>query len=653
MADRSLPREIKRWATEEFNLPSKYLLPDNLKTLCLGRGSSIWEYVIQHVYNQRNVRIMRGNLQWYKSLQDNEVQRVEGLSEVAKKERLKKDIEELRAELNQLDAQISIDEAQLEAEERCIGRSWDSDRDSRQRDILLQAARQRCSDERRSVDQDCRRLNGHCQTLSRLSRKAEVELVFGGDDSSSDSLSSLGPEPQVLRAVRKLVEERVSFFCSLLESELKRVPSSAVHMSREQRGVVFQHWLSAVEDLLQSHPPSHLLSALQHLASHQQVALQEKQATLDVGQEVAALGYHYKSSSLQGISGQDEELPSVRSLLQSGWQDVEQIFVQQALTQVRFRQLKTQLDARKKEAALDLLGGEGQTEALAEAAFEVELQCVMKAALRDSVLSQCEQLEEQVRRRQDAVHGLRSRWQSIMDFRQLVDNKQEQIRGLIKGNSAAKTAVSRVHAEVGHFAQRKVAPLCQSVLDAAGNLRNTVSQGVRQMAGVSLAALDARTLDGVQRVPAEWLSIHRLHSGTFHSLCQNLAFPMYKAPEQLCAQAVSQQLRLRFLHRLLQLYSASQTDLQNQRAQQRAPDLTALLLQVRELDEELLQSVLPQVQQLSQRTSQALLFAAEVKTAIGHWWEQPAQFALPEMTTGGLTLQQWLQRWRLAAKALE
>ncbi|XP_048844692.1 HAUS augmin-like complex subunit 5 [Brienomyrus brachyistius] len=653
MADRSLPREIQRWATEEFNLPSKHLPPDNLKTLCLGQGSSIWKYVTQHVYNQRNVRIMRGNLQWYKSLQDNEVQRVEGLSEVAKKERLKKDIEETRAELNQLDAQIRADEAQLVAEERCIGRSWDSDRDSRQRDLLLRAARQRCADERRSVDEDCRRLNGHCQAFSQLSRKAEVELVFGSDDSSSDSLSSSGPEPQVLRAVRELVEERVRFFCSLLESELKKVPPSAVHMSREQRGAIFQHWLSAVEDLLQSHPPNHLLSALQHLASHQQVALQEKLATLDVGQDVAALGYRYASSRPQEVSGQDEELPSVRSLLQSGWQDVEQIFVQQALTQVRVRQLKIQLDARKKEAELDLLAGVGQTEALAKVAFDAELQCVMKAALRDSVLCQCEQLEEQVRLGQDAVLGLRGQWQSIVDFRQRLDNKQEQIRGLIKGNSAAKTKVSRVHAEVGHFVQHKVAPLCQSVLDAAGNLRNTVSQGVRQMAGLSLAALDARTLDGVQRVPAEWLSIHRLHSGTFHSLCQNLDFPMYKAPEQLSAQAVSQQLRLRFLRRLLQLHSASQTALQNLRAQQRAPDLTALLLQVRELDEELLQSLLPRVRQLSQRTSQALLFAAEVKTAIGHWWEQPAQSALPEMTTGGLTLQQWLQRWRLAAKALE
>lgn len=32
-------------------------------------------------------------------------------------------------------------------------------------------------------------------------------------------------------------------------------------------------------------------------------------------------------------------------------------------------------------------------------------------------------------------------------------------------------------------------------------------------------------------------------------------------------------------------------------------------------------------------------------------WEKPAQHVLPEVNKGGLTYQQWLQRWRLAAKA--
>uniref|UniRef100_A0A672LZA8 Uncharacterized protein n=1 Tax=Sinocyclocheilus grahami TaxID=75366 RepID=A0A672LZA8_SINGR len=41
--------------------------PDDgyIKTLCVGPGASIWKYITQHVYKERNVRVMRGNIQWY------------------------------------------------------------------------------------------------------------------------------------------------------------------------------------------------------------------------------------------------------------------------------------------------------------------------------------------------------------------------------------------------------------------------------------------------------------------------------------------------------------------------------------------------------------------------------------------------------------
>ncbi|KPP68776.1 hypothetical protein Z043_112523, partial [Scleropages formosus] len=406
-------------------------------------------------------------------------------------------------------------------------------------------------------------------------------------------------------------------------------------------------------DLVRTHPPSHVLAALQHLASRQQASLQEKLASLDVTKDISALRYRYESCRLHDLSKDTEELPSVKSLMQAGWEEVEQMVVQLAQMKARVQQKKSQLDAHRKKAELEQLDDQAQIEPQAGSVMDLELQHVMQTARRDSVLEQCETLSLLARERQEALHTLRSQWQSIMDFRQLVDNKQEQIRGLIKGNSTAKTEMLRIHSEAGQFVKDKLGPLCWGVVDEAGKLRNMVSQETRQAAGVSLAALDCRVISGLQRVPAESLSIHRLQSGTFHTLLQNMAFPISMAPEQLCAQAVSQQLQLRFLRRLLQLRSASLLSLQNQRAMLPVTDTQALLQQVREADEEILRSFLPRVRELSQRTSQALLYAGEAKTTIAHWWEQPAQLALPEMTRGGLTLQQWLQRWRLAAKALE
>ncbi|XP_064204598.1 HAUS augmin-like complex subunit 5 [Anguilla rostrata] len=655
MSDRSLPQQLKRWTIEEFKLQPHQLPHDSyFKTLCLGQGASIWKYITQHIYNQRNVKVMRGNLQWFKMLQDKEVECVEGQSEAARRQELQREIEDLKAELDQLNGRINVAETQLAADERSLSGSWAEDEESRRRSVLLQAFRRRCADERLSLTQRGRGIGGHSQALGQLRRKAEVELVFGAvPDDGGDSLGPSGPEPQVLRAVRELCEERLLFFLSLLQSELKAVNSTGKHLPQEQREVVFQHWLSAVEDLIRSHPPGHILSALLHQASRTQRALQEKISSLDVEQEMAALRFRYENKQLQDISREEEELPSVKSLLQRGWEEEERAAVQLARTRARVRQQRDQLDALREQVQLETPGGDAQLEPLARAVFELELQCVVQAAQRDSVQEQCAQLGQLAQDRQEALRSLRSQWHSITAFRELVANKQEQIRWLIKANSNAKSELSRVHSEVRRFAEDGLGPRCGAVAGAASALRNTVSQEVRLTGSVSLAALSRRVTDGVQRVPAKQLSIHRLHCPTFHSLCESLAFPMYKAPEQLTAQTVSQQLELRFLRRLLQLRSLSRTTLQGQRALLPAPDQKALLENVREAEEELLRTLLPWVRELRRRAAQGLQYGAPVTSAIAHWWEQPAQFALPELQKGGLTLQKWLERWRLAAKALE
>lgn len=50
----------------------------------------------------------------------------------------------------------------------------------------------------------------------------------------------------------------------------------------------------------------------------------------------------------------------------------------------------------------------------------MELQCVMQVAARDHIRDWCIQLDQHARNRQEAVSNLRSQWQSILDFRQLV-----------------------------------------------------------------------------------------------------------------------------------------------------------------------------------------------------------------------------------------
>ncbi|XP_047443813.1 HAUS augmin-like complex subunit 5 [Mugil cephalus] len=654
MADRNLVMELKRWATEEFNLPPDSLPHDSyFKTLCVGTGKSIWKYIIQHVFQQRNVRIMRGNLQWYKVLQDNELKDAEGQSETAKRRELQRKIEQVKAELSHLDSQISGTGEQVATQEQSISHTWAQMEDCKRRELFLQAFGQRCIDVRKVLSEDMQKISGHCQELEQMTRKAEIEVVFDDQPSSirDDKLNSkVASEAQVLCEVRELCDERVHFFQTLQESELKTQHSAAKHIPHEQRTALFQYWLSAVEGMLASYPPKHILSALQYLASREQKELLD---ALDVPQNVTALRFRYENNHPLDMNTEDE-LPPVKSLLEVAWEEVKQSLVELAQTRSRVQQLKTQLEARKKEAEqeVSVIAEELHDDTMALSTLDVELQCAMQAAARDHIRDHCIQLEQHARSRQEALRNLHSQWQSILDFRELVDLRQEQIRGLIKGNSTAKKQLIHLHREIEEFIQSNIVPQFEDVITAANSLRNCVSKEAKQLGAVSLLSLDRRTVEGMQRIPASWLSINRLLSPTFSSLCQSLAFPLYKAPEELCSQSRSQQLELRFLRQLLQLTSATLQKTKKEAEQQlHASDQKALLSRVMEEDLKLLKSLVPRVRGLTHRCAQGLSYGDQVKTAISYWWDKPAQHVLPEVTKGGLTYQQWLQRWKLAAMA--
>ncbi|CAB1458130.1 unnamed protein product [Pleuronectes platessa] len=658
MADRSLVQELRRWATEEFNLPPDSLPNDSyFKTLCVGTGKSIWKYAIEHVFHQRNARIMRGNLQWYKVLQDKELKQTEGQSEAAKQRELQRKIEQMKAEISHLDSQISGTEEQLATQEQSISRTWSQVEDSRRRELLLQAFRQRCVLGCNVLSDDTQKISVHCQALEQMARKAEIEVLFDKSSSSSDgdNLNSKSTsEAQVMREVRELCDDRVHFYQSLQESELKTGHSAAKHMTREQRIAMFQYWLSAVENVLGGYPPNHVLSALQYLASREQKELEDKLASLDVTRDVTALRFRYDSNQLLDMSAEeDNELPPVKSLLQDAWEDVEQSLVELAQTRSRVQQLKNQLQARKKEAELEVscIADELNNDTLAMSVVELELQGVMKAAARDHIRDRCIQLDQHARSRQEALRNLRSQWQSILDFRQLVVLRQEEIRGLIKGNSTAKKEVIHLHRELQDFLQNQLVPQFDDVTAAANSLRNSISKDARQFGMVSLFALDRRTVEGMQRIPASCLSIHRLQSSSFSSMCQSLAFPLYKAPEDLCSHARSQQLELRFLRQLLQLHSATLQKIQKETEMLHASDQKALLSRVVQEDQKLLKSLVPRVRGLTQRCAQGISYGDQVKTAISYWWDQPVQHVLPEASKGGMTFKQWLQRWKIAANA--
>uniref|UniRef100_A0A4W4GLB2 HAUS augmin-like complex, subunit 5 n=1 Tax=Electrophorus electricus TaxID=8005 RepID=A0A4W4GLB2_ELEEL len=637
----SLLQELKRWATEELELAPQKLPQDSyMKTLCVGSGASIWKYITQHVYRERNVRVMRGNLQWYNILQAKELKQVDSENKDVRRLELLAEVEELQTELSQLDQKICTVEEQLANEEQSAAGHWEQYEDSRLRELMINAFRQRCVQERDSLTEDTRQIHNQRRDTEQL--RSKEQLVFGLSDHGGAGTAA---EPLVLRDVRELCNERVLFFQSLQENALKIIPSA--EFSLEQRNAAYRHWISAVEDVLNFHPPNQVLLALQALASRQQRALEEKTASLNVEDDLSALGFRCESDHLLDMSVEEEgDLPPVSSLMQSAWEDVEARYLQLVAVRSRAQLLQTEVSALMKQAK--------QTFTLNRCSFRTELEgrVVWQTAVRDSVREQCIHLQVRNRERQEALRKLRAQWQSVMDYRVLVDVRQEQIRSLIKGNSSVKAELACAHSEVSRwFVQEKLSPQFDGVIRAANGLRNSISQEAKLFSSVNLATLDCRVV-ARERVPVQELSLYRANSPAFRGISQSLSAPMYLAPEELCSHTASRKLELRVLRCLLHWCSTSLDAVQRRTAQLPAPSQQALLERMKVEDADVLQSLLPRVHELTHKCSKGLTYGSRVNTAITHWWEQPAQFVIPEMQREGLTFCQWLQRWKLATKGL-
>ncbi|XP_072704271.1 uncharacterized protein [Ciconia boyciana] len=64
---------LARWARAEMELPPALAPPGPvLRRLCSGSCAPIWEFVTRHVRHPRNVQKIRGNLLWYRHLQEME-----------------------------------------------------------------------------------------------------------------------------------------------------------------------------------------------------------------------------------------------------------------------------------------------------------------------------------------------------------------------------------------------------------------------------------------------------------------------------------------------------------------------------------------------------------------------------------------------------
>ncbi|XP_075393362.1 HAUS augmin-like complex subunit 5 [Tenrec ecaudatus] len=620
-------RELSSWTAEEMGAPPAARASEaTLRRLCLGQGADIWAYIFRHVHSQRSVKKVRGNLLWY-GHQDS--------AEAHRKSELEATVARLRAEIQELDQSLEQMEQDTEAQDRAMEQTLQSTQTAQRRALLLRAHAGALQRQQRGLQASGQRLQNQLRRLQDLQRKAKVDVTFG-----PLTPMTLGLEPAVLHDVRAACTLRTQFLQNLLRPQAKG--GSTPTPREEQFGTSYHQWLSSVEALLTEHPPGHVLAALQHLAAEREAAIR----TLDGEDQLPAAETSRSQPPDQSDSSQ--ALPSTVHLIQEGWRTVSMLITQRGPLLKEQQVLSQRLQSLLVETKRSTLGDK-ERQALVLGLRGCGLWAELKA-----LRAQSQELEAAAGQRQLLLRELQAKQQRILHWRQLMEETQEQVRLLIKGNSASKTRLRRSPGEVLALVQRKVAPTSELVAPQSQELLRCLEEEAQHLPGLVLGTLLRHAPGGSAPLPTVLPSIHQLHpasprGSSCAALSHILGLPAGKAPELLLPKVASLHQDLMFLQGQRSLRCR---DLLHLKTGLTPGPSAPELLQMQASQEKEQESVDQALGRLENLLKQALERIPDLQGAVRDWWEQPGQDALTGELCQGLTLSQWRLRWVQAQEAL-
>lgn len=666
MDRRGLAQELRRWVTEEMGVPPQKAPPEDvLQRLFIGQCADIWKYVIRHVRSQRTVRNIEGNLLWYQQLQHSEAQRSAEEEEQQHRKQLCREILELRSELQHLQEQIQSAEGEILSQELNSEKS----QDYRRRTLLLRAFSKKREEECEMLRESNIRIQYRCEQLQDVSRASQREIIFPLLE--GDSASGTLPQPEVMRDVRDVCQVRLLFLRSLRDDAI-----SSSTGGEELRSLSHQQWMSMAEKVWSSHPPNHIVSSLEHLALEATRDMRQLQSSL-------AADPSQTSISISETTGDDHDsrdaldtskrarsyyegdhrssadvLPSFNSLIQEGWGESIKVTSELRSVQHQMQEVSEPLAGKIQEVHKSL-ADDREISQLSRAAFDAELRSVLLRGCQDALLQECRALQESAMERKQEVKLLQQQQQNIQDSCLLLDKKQKQIQILIKGNATAKSQIRRSCAEVQKFVTEKLLLRPQEVSQESQRLKDSIMKDVKHFSAISLPALQKLCTDGVNEIPALDLSINRLtnplcpYYNVYKGIYTSIGLPLHKAPETILSHVADMKKQLLFLRCQSNSRNQAVSKIQNQLRKSQSPDTDALLKLLSAHYAQQTDELVPKLQRLIEQCEKSQEYGAEAQDTIKDWWEQPAQMCLPWEQRGGLTLQQWRDRWTLAVTALQ
>lgn len=517
-----------------------------------------------------------------------------------------------------------------------VEQALQSIQDTQRRALLLRAQAGAMRRQQRGLQDPTQRLQNQLRRLQDIERKAKVNITFGPLTSAA-----LGLEPVVLSDIRTACTLRTQFLQNLLTPQ---ATEDSIPTPRDDHfGTSYQQWLSSVETLLTRHPPGHVLAALEHLAAEREAEIRSLCSSDGLPDTETA------RSQAPDQSDSGQALPSMVHLIQEGWRSVGALVGERGPLLREHQTLTQRLQGLMEEVETCTLGS-SERQALVLGLRSCGL-CAELKALR----AQSRELEEAAGRRQLLLQELQAKQQRILHWRRLVEETQEQVRLLIKGNSASKTRLCRSPGEVLALVQRKMVPASEAVAPQSQELLRCLEEEAQHLPHLLLGTLLRHSPGGLQPLPTVLPSIHQLHPASPRSsslivLSHTLGLPAGKAPELLLPKAASLRQDLLFLQdqRGLRCW-----DLLRMKTSLPPGPSTQELLQIRASQEKEQKENLGQaLKRLENLMQQALERIPKLQGAVGDWWEQPGQAALSGELCHGLSLPQWRLRWVQAQGSL-
>lgn len=631
--------------------------PDDLKFVCRGQLSNVWEFVISHVHHAETVAKVRGNLVLNRAKPLSTGYRVSYKSEKSfshEREALLEQRQSLSAELSstaenitELKKDLKSLREEIASREETYQMKKSEIRDVERRTCLLKAASQHASDETAKLNEYLSLVKEKTEHFQSITKQNSDPIPMFTKESHSSNGRDRALESANTRDVRECCSMIASFLGRSLQGSLSDSNSQELERSRNDL------W-QRVDGILNSYASSQVMAAICDYTGDTVEALVGATAAIDIRKDAEKLRFkHQSGGQLSDVSLQPSVLLTVRQLLEENQEATFARFITTEKSLNRAWKMQ-QTSVRLSEKSGRMLAenhrvNPGALE-LAKGLYQTEMALFTSNSLLKLLTEISGELKEDVSQLSTKKKILFAKHQKIQNFKRIADGKQNLIRDLIKQNMDSRMKLQMDQTELLKYTQRMSGPQNVDVNQMSLQLHNCVSKEIGAFARLKLPYLLLTSLENGDKIAVVNLSINRLAneptvSGhqTIQRMLKVFQYPRFKASECFLQHVVS--LVEEVMEASLQLDDRSSKETNSCQELK----INALCEDVRKSDSRQVERLIPPLQKRLNDATQCLANCLQVKDIVLSWWEQPAQVCTPWITVDGLGLQQWRDQWTVAA----